>query len=55
MMEAVRKFETSVYFNETKQRYIPEGFHLQTRRHENLKSHVRLLNRWERTVIVRGL
>jgi hypothetical protein len=27
MMEAVRNSETSVYFNETARRYIPEGFH----------------------------
>jgi hypothetical protein len=27
-MIAVRISETSVYFNETKQRYIPEGCHL---------------------------
>jgi hypothetical protein len=28
MMEAVRIIETSVYFNETTWRYIPEGCHL---------------------------
>jgi hypothetical protein len=39
MMEAVRTFETSPYINETTRRCIPEGYHLHTRRHENLKSH----------------
>jgi hypothetical protein len=29
MMEAVHTSETSVYFNETTRRYIPEGCHLQ--------------------------
>jgi hypothetical protein len=29
MMEAVRISKTSVYFNETTQRHIPEGCHLQ--------------------------
>jgi hypothetical protein len=28
MMEAVRTSETSIYFNETTRRYIPEGCHL---------------------------
>jgi hypothetical protein len=28
MMEAVRTSETSVYFNETTWRYIPEDYHL---------------------------
>jgi hypothetical protein len=28
MMEAVRTSETSVYFNETTWRYIPEGYHI---------------------------
>jgi hypothetical protein len=28
MMEAVRTYETSVYFNETTRRYTPEGCHL---------------------------
>jgi hypothetical protein len=36
MMDAVRTSETSVYFNETTRRYIPEGCHLQTRRRENM-------------------
>jgi hypothetical protein len=31
MMEAVRTSETSVYFNETTRRYIPEGCHLQVK------------------------
>jgi len=39
MMEAVRTSETSVYYNETTRRYIPEGSNLHTRRRENLKSH----------------
>jgi hypothetical protein len=39
MMEAVRTSETSVYYNETTRRYIPEGSDLHTRCRENLKSH----------------
>jgi hypothetical protein len=38
MVEVVRTSETSVYFNETTRRYIAEGCHLRTHRHENLKS-----------------
>jgi hypothetical protein len=38
-MEAVYTSETSVHFNETTRRYIPEGCHLHTRRRGNLKSH----------------
>jgi hypothetical protein len=38
MMGAVRISETSGYFHETTGRYIPEGFHLHTRRSESLKS-----------------
>jgi hypothetical protein len=37
MIVAVRASETSVYFNETTRRYIPEGCHLHTSRRENLK------------------
>jgi hypothetical protein len=39
MMEAVRTSETSVCFNDTIQLYKPEGYHLHTRRRENVKSH----------------
>jgi hypothetical protein len=39
MMEAVSTSETSVYFNVTTRRYIPEESKLHTRRRENLKSH----------------
>jgi hypothetical protein len=39
MVEAVRISETSFYFHETTRRYIPERYHLQTRRRENLKYH----------------
>jgi hypothetical protein len=39
MMEAVCTSETSVCVNETTQHCIPEGYHLHTRRRENLKSH----------------
>jgi hypothetical protein len=42
MMEAVRTSETSVNFNVTTRRYIPEDTKLHTRRHENLKSHTHL-------------
>jgi hypothetical protein len=38
-MEAVRTYETSVYYNETTRRNIPEGYHLHARRRENLNSH----------------
>jgi hypothetical protein len=38
MMEAVRTYETSVNFNVTTRRYIPEDSKLHTRRCENLKS-----------------
>jgi hypothetical protein len=38
-MEAVCTTERSVYFNQTTRRYIPEDYHLHTRRRENLKSH----------------
>jgi hypothetical protein len=40
MMKAVRTSETSVNFNVTTQRYIPEDSKLHTRRRENLKSHI---------------
>jgi hypothetical protein len=39
MIEAVRTSETSVHFNVTTRRYIPEDSKLHTRRRENLKSH----------------
>jgi hypothetical protein len=39
MLEAVHIYETLVYFNDTKQRYITKGYHCHTRCHENLKSH----------------
>jgi hypothetical protein len=39
MMEAVHTSETSVNFNLTIQRYIPEDSELHTRRRENLKSY----------------
>jgi hypothetical protein len=39
MVEAVRISETSVNFNVTTWRYIPEDSKLHTRRRENLKSH----------------
>jgi hypothetical protein len=38
-MEAVRTSETSVNFNVTTRRYIPEESKLYTRRRKNLKSH----------------
>jgi hypothetical protein len=40
MMEAVCTSETSVHFNVSTRRYIPEDSKLHTRRRENLKSHV---------------
>jgi hypothetical protein len=39
MMAAVRTSETSVYSIKTTLRYIPQGSHLHTRRHENQKYH----------------
>jgi hypothetical protein len=39
LMKAVRTADTSVYFDETTRRYIPDSCHLYTRRRENLKSH----------------
>jgi hypothetical protein len=39
VMEAVRISETSVNFNVTTRRYIPEDSKLHTRRRENLKSY----------------
>jgi hypothetical protein len=43
MMEAALTFETSVNFNATTRRYIPEDSKLHTRRRQNLKSHNWLL------------
>jgi hypothetical protein len=40
MMEAVRTSETSVNFNVTTWRYIPEDSKLHTRHRESLKSHM---------------
>jgi hypothetical protein len=40
MMEAVRTSETSVNFNMTTRRFIPEDSKLHTRRRENLKSQI---------------
>jgi hypothetical protein len=42
IMETVRTSETLVSFNETIWRFILEDCRLQTRRRENLKSHVHL-------------
>jgi hypothetical protein len=39
MMKAGRTCETSVHFNVTTRRYVPEDSKLNTRRRENLKSH----------------
>jgi hypothetical protein len=39
MMEAASTSETSVNFYHTTQRNNPEGVHLHTHHHENLKSH----------------
>jgi len=39
-MEAVRTSEMLVYFGKTTWYYIPQGCHLQTRCHENPKSHI---------------
>jgi hypothetical protein len=42
MMETVSTSETSVNFYETTRRNIPEGCHLHTRHHENMKSQFRI-------------
>jgi hypothetical protein len=42
LMEAVRTSETSVNYNMTTRRYIPEDYHLHTRHRKNLKSHKNL-------------
>jgi hypothetical protein len=39
-MEAGHTSETSVYFYETTQCYIPEGSHLHSHQAENLKFHI---------------
>jgi hypothetical protein len=39
-MEAVRACETSVYCNDFTWRFIPEGYHLNIRGRESLKSHI---------------
>jgi len=38
-MKAVRTSETSVYFDETTRRYMPEGWHIHIPCSDNLKSH----------------
>jgi hypothetical protein len=43
IMEAVRTSETSVSYNETALRNIPEGSHLHARRREKLRSNIVLL------------
>jgi hypothetical protein len=40
LMETASTSETSVQFNVTTRRYIPEDSKLHTRRRENLKSHI---------------
>jgi hypothetical protein len=42
-MEAIRTSETSINFNVTTRRYIPEDSKLHTRRRESLKSHVLII------------
>jgi hypothetical protein len=44
MMETVRTSETSVHFNVTARRYIPEDFKLHSRRHDNVKSHIQIFD-----------
>jgi hypothetical protein len=43
MVATVRISETSVHYNVTTRRYIPEDSKLHTRRRENLKSHKKIL------------
>jgi hypothetical protein len=49
VVEAAHTSETSVYSDETRRRYIPEGSHLHTPRRENLKSRRLLMVRMVRT------
>jgi hypothetical protein len=44
MMEAARTSETSIDIQLRQRQYIPEDSELQTRRRENLKSHMETLN-----------
>jgi hypothetical protein len=44
-MEAIRISETPVYFFEITRCYIPKGYHIHTRRRENLKSQDNILLR----------
>jgi hypothetical protein len=44
MMEAERTSETSVNFNVTTLRYIPEDSKLHSHHRENLKSHIVLIS-----------
>jgi hypothetical protein len=46
MMESVRTSETSVNFNMTTRRYIPEDSKLHTRRRENVKSQILSLSEY---------
>jgi hypothetical protein len=39
MMEAVSASETSIFYNDTTRRNIPEGSNVYTRRRDNMKSH----------------
>jgi hypothetical protein len=50
MMEAVRTSETSINFNMTTRRYIPEDSKLHTRHRENLKFH--MFFRWTERALV---
>jgi hypothetical protein len=43
MLEAVRISETSIHFNVTTRRYVPEDSKLHIRRRDNLKSHSLIL------------
>jgi hypothetical protein len=42
MTHSVCTSETSVYFNETSHLYIPEGCHIHTHHHDDMKSHIKL-------------
>jgi len=39
MIEAVRTYETLVYYNDAIRCYVPEGYHFHIRRLNNLKLH----------------
>jgi hypothetical protein len=56
MMEAVRTYETSVYFHKTTRRCIPQSCHLHNRRRKNLKFRIlfTVVHTWFMSVLIYG-